>query len=330
MKNRIKELYFWLLIRINGHHFFRFISRKKILIVMYHGIVKDPMPIPCWWQLPYNLFKWQLEYLNKYYTVMHLTEVIQKIKNKEKLPDNVAIITFDDGFKNNYSTAFPLLKELKLPASIFLTTDLIGTDQLIWTDEIFLMLAQTKVKSIDLRKFGLDIIELSPEKALQVFNIVGDKLKSLNLEDKNAMFTYIKNTLCTQINVTTYNDHFKLLSWADVEAMNSSGLIQWGAHSATHQILSRLDDPSLNDEIKNSCAKISTYGQQILFAYPNGRQVDFDERAQNILKEFNALCSLTTISGLNTYSQDLYELKRIGVGHDMTHDRFKLLCSGVL
>jgi len=281
--------------------------------------------------MPFEPFKWQLEYLKKYYTVMHLQDVMQKIQHGEVLPDNTAVITFDDGFKNNYSVAYPLLQQLNLPATIFLVTDMIGTDRLIWSDELYMLLLETKVKRIDLRDFGLGIFDLSTGSKLQTFNIIGDKLKALKHDDKNDMISYIKKSLSAETaGTTSYADNFKLLSWEEIKLMDQGGLIHWGAHTCTHEILSNLDDNALNDEIRNSCARISQYNQKLLFAYPNGRKQDFDGRAKAILKQLNVLCSLTTVSGLNSCSQDPYELKRIKIGHDTTRHRFKLLCSGVI
>lgn len=326
----MKKILFWFLTAVKIHHLIRFINRKKIVIVMYHGILKENMPVPCWWQMPYREFKWQLEYLKKHYIVMHLQEVMQKIQRKEGLPDNVAVITFDDGFKNNYSTAFPLLKQLNLPATIFLTTDLIGTGRLLWYDGLFMLLLETKVKKIDLKNFGLDIFDLTKDNKPQIYNVIEDKLKTLKPNEKKDMMSFIKNILSAQINPTSYADNFKLLSWQEVDLMNESGLIHWGGHTCTHEILSNLDDKTLSKEIKNSCARISKYEKDLLFAYPNGRKGDFDQRAKVILKQLNVLCSVTSVSGLNPYSQDPYELKRISVGYDMTRPRFKLLCSGVI
>jgi peptidoglycan/xylan/chitin deacetylase (PgdA/CDA1 family) len=331
MKNRIKEILFWFLTAVQSHHFFRFINRKKIVIVMYHGVLKENMPVPCWWQLPWGQFKWQLEYLKKNYTVMHLQEVMQKVRQREALPDNAAVITFDDGFKNNYSAAYPLLKELNLPATIFLTTDFIGTNRLLWPDELFMLFLETKVNKIDLSTFGLRVFDLTTKTNKQeALHTIGEHLKRLKLNEKKEMTSYIKGSLSAQTAPTSYSDNFKLLSWDEVDLMDKSGLIHWGAHTCTHEILSNLDDRTLNEEIKNSCAQINKYNQKLLFAYPNGRKQDFDIRAKIILKQLDALCSLTTLSGLNPYSQDPYELKRVGIGHDTTNHHFKLLCSGII
>ena len=326
---------------------------------MYHGILKEKTPIACsmvkknafaratdlglsfnsrqaetepscWWQLPFKKFKWQLEYLKKYYTVMHLRDVVGKIQRQEHLPDNVAIITFDDGFENNYSVAYPLLKELNLPATIFLTTDFIGKNQMLWPDKLFILFFETEVKEIDLRNFGLNISDLTSKKAKQkAFNLISNQLKALKLDKKQELISYIESILSKEKTSFSYSDNFKLLSWEQVNFMNETGLVHWGAHTCTHEILSQLDDGTLSEEIQKSCLRISSYGENLLFAFPNGRKQDFDERAKVILQRLNVLCSLTTVSGLNSYSQDAYELKRIDVDNNMTRNRFKLFCSGV-
>ena len=298
---------------------------------MYHGVLTNEMPLSCWWQLPYGEFKWQIEYLKKYYTVMPLRVVLQKVRQGESLPDNTAVITFDDGLKNNYTAAYPLLKELNLPATIFLATDFIGNDRLLWPDELFMLFLGTKADKIDLSALGLRSFSLATPADKQVAHqALGEHLKTLKLKEKNELFSQIKKILSQEANSTGFSDNFKLLSWEDVDLMNKNGLIDWGAHTCSHEILSNLDDKALNDEIRNSCARVSQYGQNLLFAYPNGRKQDFDQRAKVILKQLNVLCSLTTISGLNQLSEDPYELKRLGIGHDTSREHFKLLCSGVL
>ena len=331
MKNLIKKFIFWLLTTIKVHLLFRVINKKRFVILVYHGILKEKTSISCWWQLPLDKFEWQLEYLKKHYVVMHLRDVIDKIQHQEYLPDNVAVITFDDGFENNYTVAYPLLKEFNLPVTIFLTTDLIGKHQMLWPDKLFVLFLETKVKEIDLSNFGLNIFDLTSVEARQEsFNLISNQLKTLRLNKKQELINFIENVLSEERIPTDYCDNFKLLSWEQVNQMNKTGLVHWGAHTCTHEILSNLDDSDLDDEIRKSCSKVSSYGNNLLFAYPNGNKKDFDQRAKVILQELNVACSLTTISGLNSYSQDVHELKRIEIDNNMTRNRFKLLCSGAL
>ena len=60
----------------------------------------------------------------------------------------------------------------------------------------------------------------------------------------------------------------------------------------------------------------------------NGRKKDFNALAKKVLMHEKVMCGLSTVSGLNRYDEDVFELKRIGIGSDITKSRFKLNCSG--
>ncbi len=297
---------------------------------MYHGITESNYSFPCWWQLPKNKFLWQIEYLNKHYTVLPLIKLLSLIKDNKPIPNNVAVITFDDGFENNYKIAFPILFEFKMPATIFLTTDLIGTNKNIWIDELWMHFANTKKSAINLSKFNLGVMSLLKDDKNQSFNKISSWIKKQDFNKKNEILEYLKNELANKGAEFEYAQDFHLLSWTQVDDMKRSGLINFGAHTCTHEILSRLDDQRLNYEIINSCNTIAQHSQEIVFAYPNGKSYDYDERSINLLKNANVLCALTTTSGLNSHKNDLFHLKRISIGNDITNDFFESYCSGIL
>jgi peptidoglycan/xylan/chitin deacetylase (PgdA/CDA1 family) len=326
----IKEISFNLCTAFGAHRLFRRMRKDQILIVMYHGIVDEALPFPCWWQLPYENFYWQIKYLKKNYAVMPLREIFAKLQRGERLPDNAAAITFDDGFENNYTLGYPLLKALEVPATIYVVTDFIGTEKLLWLDELFMLFLETAQESVDLSQFGLRVFWLKTVKSKQwSFFQICEHLKGVAPTDKNKILDHLRINLGAKRDPTMYGAHFKLLSWEEVDQMKQSGLIDFGAHSCTHEILSQLDDQTLQREIKHSCERIGRTGPS-LFAYPNGRKQDFDDRAKNILTSSKALCAVSTISGLNHPDHDPLELKRISIGEDTTPSRFKLLCSGFI
>ncbi len=326
----VKELLFNTCTALGTHHLFRRIKQDQILIVMYHGIVDEALPFPCWWQLPYEKFFWQIKYLNKNYALMPISEIYAKIARGERLPANTAAITFDDGFANNYTLAYPLLKAMNIPATIYIVTDLIGTDKLLWLDELFLLFLETTQKEIDLRSLGLRRFNLAGKRSKQSsFFHICEHLKGIPPAHKDKILDRIRAHLSQHKNPATFGHHFKLLTWEQVQTMNRSRVIEFGAHSCTHEILSQLEDDPLRREITASCERVA--GETpFLFAYPNGRKQDFDERAKNILKSLNTLCAVSTISGLNPRRHDPLGLKRISIGEDTTPSRFKLLCSGFI
>ena len=137
-KNGMKSLLKWLisaLIFYSGAlHLYLFILHKirpKILVLCYHRIVQELNPsFPSGMETGVNTFKKQLEYLSKNYKVISYQTFIDYLKQKIPLPScNLCLLTFDDGWKETYTHAFPLLKKYRLPAIIFLPTSCIGTEK---------------------------------------------------------------------------------------------------------------------------------------------------------------------------------------------------------
>ena len=155
MKIIFKELLWKILSFIGIHHLFRYFNKKKILILMYHGIDKRKLDLFCWWQLDFKKFTWQVKYIKKYYTILPLETLLLRIKENEPLPNNVAVITFDDGYENNFTITYPLLVKEKVPATIFLTTNFINTNIILWPDEIYLAFNNTHKTKLDLSDINL-------------------------------------------------------------------------------------------------------------------------------------------------------------------------------
>ena len=304
-------------------------NRKKIVILMYHGVTKDARS-DCWWQLSVAKFKWQVEYMKENYSILSLKDLLHRLKNQEELPNNTAVITFDDGYENNYSVAYPILKQFGMPATIFLTTDFIGTDNLTWPDQLFMLFQGLSVESLDLRSVGFDVYDLRSASKHNSLERLSEQLKECPPKKRLETMALIKKELNRSGAVEFKRPDFALLSWEKIAIMSKEGLIDWGAHTCTHEILSNLEEDDLRNEIVNSCKKVFELNEQMFFAYPNGREQDFDQRAIRVLKGINAACGLSTIAGLNTTKEDIFRLKRVSIGNDLTEDYFKLLCSGVI
>ena len=74
-------------------------------------------------------FEWQMHYLKeKHYNVISLDELVEGIKKGKKFPRNTVVITMDDGYKDNFTYAYPVLKKYGFPATIFLIANNIGTN----------------------------------------------------------------------------------------------------------------------------------------------------------------------------------------------------------
>jgi len=123
-------------------YFFYMRPRHVVPILMYHSVSKDASSTHS--VTPDN-FSRQMRYLDKAgYSVVSLDELVSGIKNGKKFSSKTVVITFDDGFEDNYLFAFPALAKYKMPAIIFLMTDFVGREDgyLTW-DQVRVMMGNS-------------------------------------------------------------------------------------------------------------------------------------------------------------------------------------------
>lgn len=99
-------------------------THYTVPILTYHSVNNEYRGMPT---VSIKSFNAQIEYLYKHkYNVISFNELIDAINAKKRLPRNTVVITFDDGFEDNYANAFLILKKYKMPVIIFLISDFIG------------------------------------------------------------------------------------------------------------------------------------------------------------------------------------------------------------
>ena len=103
------------------------LENKKIPILMYHSISYEKENIL---RVPKENFRNQMKYLkDNNYTTLTLDELYSYMKTGKDLPNKPIVITFDDGYKDNYTNAYPILKEFNLKATIFVITNTIDHEK---------------------------------------------------------------------------------------------------------------------------------------------------------------------------------------------------------
>ena len=111
-------------------------ARRQPAILMYHRVLKDPALENKYVQdglyVSTETFDRQLAYLKKSRNILSLSQLIDLIENRQPVPEKVAVITFDDGWRDNFLYAYPILKKHHIPATIFLTTDFIDSNKPFW------------------------------------------------------------------------------------------------------------------------------------------------------------------------------------------------------
>jgi peptidoglycan/xylan/chitin deacetylase (PgdA/CDA1 family) len=251
----------------------------KWRILMYHRIIepeKSKLCIQAGMYVRPETFRLQMQYLAKNCNVLALDDLVEKVISKQKLPKRSIAITFDDGWVDNYESAFPILKELNLPATIFLPTSYINTNKLFWTDKF-------AVLSLLFREQDADVQFLSKSSAVEksvrkLFRSDSDfntsledailNLKQVDTSERDEIINALKDFLEFDPEMLIPP---QFLNWRQIEQMQASS-ITFGSHSHKHQQLGKLNAASVTEDVDNSLAilKAKLKKPSQIFCYPEG------------------------------------------------------------
>lgn len=305
-------------------------QRGQLAILMYHGVAPEPLSPRCWHVVGAVSFRQQMEYLARHFNVLPLAESLERLRSGT-LPDRAATITFDDGTHDLATQAAPILRSLGLPGAIFLATDAMASGKPLWPDRLWLALARTKRSAVELSEMGLGEVSLRDDAERgKAFPLVINQLKALPDEERIERLNSILEMLGDDGD--TDPGPFRMLSWDDARELARGGDIALYPHSVTHPILSRCTNDKVEREVTESCAAVEneTGSTPTIFAYPNGRAQDFDDRAKAALRRIDVRWALSTTKGFADRNSDPLALPRLSIGSNMSPKRFRLLVSGAL
>ncbi|UFS69129.1 polysaccharide deacetylase family protein [Geomonas sp. RF6] len=312
---------------------FRYLNRNRLLVVMYHGVTERLFDPPVWTQLPVDSFRRQILFLRDHYRLVSLAEVVAALTSGTPLPERAALITFDDGLKNNFSVAFPIMQDLQVPAGIFLTVDLIGTNEILWFDELYLLITTGWQRGIQLPLPGAEAQRYyRAGKLWEAYVSCAEEYKRAGVKVREMLMTGLRQSV--PLDYSEYLADLGLLDWDEVRYMQRSGLVEFGMHTATHRILAEMDDDELHGEIVAPRKRFrETLGHEAeAFCFPNGKPgLDFQERHQEFLPRAGYLCAFTTDSTLYDLSGgNRFGIGRVPAGNDGTSspDIFRLSTCG--
>jgi peptidoglycan/xylan/chitin deacetylase (PgdA/CDA1 family) len=244
-------------------------------------------------------------------------------------------VTFDDGLKSNLTLAYPILSEYRVPATIYVATALIDRQLrfggMIWTDYLRGLIRTTQVTSLDLSVLGLGQFDLSSDASRSdAEQALPRALKKIESDDREKMIAVIAEKLGGKI-AREYAEPFEGMTWDELRTIDRTGLIEIGAHTVNHAILSTISPEQAEQEMAQSQARLEKELNHPIrhFAYPNGTRADFSElHMQMAARHFDS--AVSTIEGLVESQHGRYDLRRINIGNDMSLTEFKLRLSGTL
>jgi len=273
--------------------------RGRVLILMYHRVIPhseaDTTFVQPGMYVTPETFERHLQFVAEHFHVLGFAELLTKWDAR---PWNdgarYCVITFDDGWLDNYLHAYPLLRAYGLPATIFLPTALIGTGQWLWSDRLGALLRRRGTGTPDDWDAFIEHAKTLTD---------GARARLLDALEADPGGHYRRQR--------------RFVEWNEVREMSRHD-VSFGSHTSTHVNLTRLDGDALELELR---APLDVLRQQRvnhvpILAYPNGDHTDGVVAAA---RRAGYGAAVTTRPGLESGRPvDLFRLKRIGVHDDVT------------
>jgi len=280
-------------------------SAGELLVLAYHRV----LPVASEAGYPFDIelisadpeqFDWQMSWLARNFTVLPVSEIADCLQRSRPLPKGSVAVTFDDGFLDNYTHAYPVLRSRQVPACIFLSTGYVGTDRNFWFEEIAQLLMSAPAQSIRFPAFrdtlprADDVVTRRADisRVLSELKRMPDEMRRTRLD---ALRSQMNGHSTTGLGFTAH-----AMSWAQVAEMSRSG-IEFGSHGVSHAVLSRLAPDDLRRELTESRVAIErvTGAPVIAIAYPVGGEDAIGDQVVSAARDAGFRLGFTYLPGSN-------------------------------
>jgi len=306
-----------LLRRVDGDEFY---------VLAYHRVFQEPKDI----RYPFiegtisaspEEFEKQIKFVSNEFNVTNFNNLHAVMKSGRKIPKKSLIITFDDGYKDNYEIAFGIIKSHHVTATIFVSTGFIDSGEHFWFDKVAYLINLTKAAKISLGdgKYKYYLSDENSKKRIKkeiarVFGICPDE------ERRNLLLE-----LGQQSGVAVNQEDSKLaapLGWNEIREMSDYG-IEIGSHTVNHPFLTHMREEEMLFELKKSKENIEAkIGKEVKsVAYPFGI---YNEKVMECAKKCGYQFGLSYEHKISKYNENnRYNIPRVHVEKYIKYDLFR-------
>ena len=254
-----------------------------------------------------------VRYLQKHHRIVGIDEALEIASGGQKRPGRAILLTFDDGYLDNYEAGLPVLRSLGVQAVFFLTTSFLIGGQLAWWDQIAWLVRTAKERRFRVQLDGatreLDLRYKTPAEAIKE---VLDLYKTCPADDAARFVESLEAAARTQ---DLPPPERLFLGPDEARGLITAGMAI-GAHSHTHPILARMSPGAQFREltVSRSILEAETGSTVDVLAYPVGGPTDFTPSTQTIARDCGYRAAFSCHGGVNVSGGcDLFDIKRTPV-----------------
>lgn len=312
----------------------RFTAQPTLIILTYHRILPKDHPVrqqeqPGMVTAPETLQS-HIQTMKSLGAIpIHLNDWLDKRAGGDQLPALSFALTFDDGWRDNFQYAYPVLAAENVPATIFLVTQLVDTNQTFWPEQVMALLTTRAIPDSP-PEFRWLIPFLPSQKATEkplTLNEADEVISRLKALDDQTILKHLNAIQPQERQSEEKANSRSILNTRELVNMAADGLIRFGAHTQHHYRLNRIEETSLlKREIVDCLNDLRALGKGVVpvFCYPNG---DITSEGEKLVAEhYEAAC--TTHTGWNKMNRDPFGLRRFNL-HDGNSYSYRTLLATI-
>jgi peptidoglycan/xylan/chitin deacetylase (PgdA/CDA1 family) len=252
------------------------LARPALIVLNYHRIGEPDDYDPGLVEATAAAFDEQMALLKKRYHVCEVAEALELIARPQTIQRPSFLITFDDGYRDNYSTALPILRSHGIQAVFFLTTSFVGTTRIPWWDKIAFMCRRTKRRTISIEYPEKRTFVLDRASGYDPIRDVIRMYKSAATTDPGRFMDELESAC--DVACPHESAERRFMSWNEARELVSGGMAV-GSHTHTHEILAKQTAPAQLEECRMSREILQAeLGREVsMLSYPVGGHGTFDD-----------------------------------------------------
>ena len=306
---------------LGANHIMRRKNRDRLRIFTLHGVADYDAPadwVPLRDQMHVVKLDAMLGKLCKKYRFLPIEQAVRMINGVEPAMENCAVLTFDDGYRNNFSVALPVLKKHRIPATFYIATDFVESRRPYWFDRLDYVIQKASKQQLCLRvrDHSFKLEDSERDKVREVYAQLRKFVKKEHNEERE--FLGILNRLGGELESMSGTSLAEVIEgdpWTAVSSTNEiadaarDDLVTIGSHTVNHLRLACAEIDEVRRELRMSKAKLQEWtGSDVRhFAYPNG---EYDAQSMREVEAAGYDSAVTSFDGMNSIGCNVFALSR--------------------
>lgn len=269
-------------------------------------------------------FARQIELLKARFRIIDVRRLLDLIESGETVREPLAMITFDDGYRDNYEVAFPILRSMQVPAVFFLPSSYVGSQVVPWWDEIAWLIRKTERRTLDLPWLQNQGVPDGDRGLFIRAVLTAFKRSSLGIDVK---LDQVRGATGGQVDLAARAGLF--MTWDQAREMRAGGM-DIGSHTHSHRILGHLAPEEQAAELASSKALIEKELGEVIhtLAYPVGGPGTYTDTTLSLAKQCGYEAAFNFRPGVNDKpARQPFDLHRLAVESNAGPDDLRLLAS---